>query len=44
MEAGHIHGLLEADFCLLYYLLPQEQDTPQATDFRVLPAFLMLLH
>ena len=44
MEAGHIHGLLEADFCLLYYLLPQEQDTPQATDFRFLPAFLMLLH
>src|SRR5882724_958081 len=44
--ASNSEGLVKAAFCLLLlrYRLPQEQDAPEAVDFRFPPAFLMLLH
>jgi hypothetical protein len=46
LAAGHVQGTLQPGFRLRlrYSRLPQEHDAPQAMDFRLPPAFLMLLH
>ena len=46
LAAGDVQGPLEAGFRLLLRRprLPQEQDAPEARDFRFPPAVLMLLH
>ena len=46
VAAGDIQGPLQPGFRLRLRrpCLPQEQDAPEATDFRFPPAFLLLLH
>ena len=46
MAAGDVQGPLAPGFrlLLLRHRLPQEQDTPEAIDFRFPLTFLMLLH
>src|SRR4029453_2048365 len=46
LAAGDVQGPLQPGFCLRLWRprLPQEQDAPQATDFRFPVAFLMLLY
>src|SRR5262245_51150465 len=46
LAAGDVQGLLQPGFHLRLWRprLLQEQDAPEATDFRFPPAFLMLLH
>src|SRR5207249_3744860 len=46
LPAGDVQGLLEPGFRLRLrrHRLPQEQDAPEARDFRFPKAFLMLLH
>jgi hypothetical protein len=46
LAAGHVQSTLQPGFHLRLRCprLPQEQDTPEAMDFRFPPAFLLLLH
>ena len=46
LAAGDVQGPLQPGFRLRLRRprLPQEQDAPEARDFRFPPAFLMLLH
>jgi hypothetical protein len=46
MAAGNVQGLMKAGFrlCRRCPRLPQEQDAPEASDFRFPPAVLPLLH
>src|SRR5262249_58560109 len=46
LAAGNVETLLEAGFrrCLWCPRLLQEQDAPEASDFRFTPAIFMLLH